>query len=53
MHRLVVDLEARGKSSVLFFDNPAAGSIYHRLGFRDIGHWRMLTFPAEQNQASV
>ncbi|WP_026692279.1 GNAT family N-acetyltransferase [Peribacillus kribbensis] len=27
------------KSLCLFYDNPKAGSIYHRLGFADIGHW--------------
>lgn len=26
----------------LFFDNPAAGHIYHRLGFEDIGQFAML-----------
>lgn len=26
----------------LFYDNPRAGSIYRRLGFKDIGMWRML-----------
>jgi uncharacterized protein len=42
--RLVSDLRARGKSACLFFDDPAAGSIYHRLGFADIGLWKMLKF---------
>lgn len=34
-------LNNRGKSLCLFFDNPKAGSIYHRLGFKDIGMYRM------------
>lgn len=42
--RLVSDLRARGKSACLFFHNPAAGSIYRRLGFVDIGFWKMLKF---------
>ena len=42
--RLVSDLRARHKSACLFFHNPAAGSIYRRLGFTDIGFWKMLKF---------
>jgi hypothetical protein len=42
--RLVSDLRARGKSACLIFHNPEAGTIYHRLGFRDIGMWKMLKF---------
>lgn len=42
--RLVSDLRARKKSACLFFHNPAAGSIYRRLGFTDIGFWKMLKF---------
>lgn len=30
-----------GLEPCLFYDDPAAGSIYRRLGFRDIGPWRM------------
>ena len=44
IYRLLEDLQAKGKSACLFFDNPAAGNIYHRLGFEDIGMWRMLHF---------
>jgi predicted GNAT family acetyltransferase len=44
VYRLVKDLADRGKSACLFFSNPAAGRIYHRLGFRNIGMWRMLHF---------
>jgi hypothetical protein len=36
-------LNKRGKSLCLFFDNPKAGSIYHRLGYKDIGMYRMYT----------
>jgi len=42
--RLVSDLRARGKSACLFFHNPAAGTIYRRLGFQDIGMWKMMKF---------
>jgi len=31
----------KGKSLCLFYDNPDAGSIYHRLGFRPAGEWTM------------
>lgn len=30
------------KSACLFFSNPAAGRIYHRLGFTDLDRWIML-----------
>ena len=26
----------------LFYDNPAAGRIYHRIGFRDVGVYTIL-----------
>lgn len=29
------------KDLCLFFDNPKAGSIYHRIGFKDTGMWTM------------
>jgi len=32
-----------GIQPCLFYDDPAAGSIYRRLGFEDIGRWRMVT----------
>ncbi|MDD4647740.1 MAG: GNAT family N-acetyltransferase, partial [Sphaerochaeta sp.] len=28
----------------LFYDNPAAGAMYHRLGFETIGRWAMMKF---------
>lgn len=34
-------LNVKKKSVCLFFDNPKAGKIYHRLGFKDIGMYRM------------
>ena len=44
VYHLVRGLERRGKSACLFFHNPEAGAIYHRLGFKDIGMWKMLRF---------
>jgi hypothetical protein len=44
VYRLVNDLRRKGKSACLFFHNPAAGTIYHRLGFKDIGMWEILEF---------
>lgn len=35
-------LLAEGKTLCLFYDNPEAGRIYHRLGFEEIGRWTML-----------
>lgn len=33
-----------GKELCLFYDNPAAGLIYKRIGFEDIGFWMMYKF---------
>ncbi len=35
-------LNNRNKTLCLFYDNPEAGKIYHRLGFKDIDKWVML-----------
>jgi predicted GNAT family acetyltransferase len=32
-------LLSEGKSLCLFYDNPAAGNIYKKLGFEDIEKW--------------
>lgn len=40
MSALCTDLLADGFQPCLFYDNPAAGAIYRRLGFEDIGPWR-------------
>lgn len=39
---LCTELLAKGVQPCLFYDNPAAGSIYRRLGFEDIGPWNMV-----------
>ncbi len=41
MNALCRDLLRDGIQSCLFYDNPQAGSIYRRLGFREIGTWRL------------
>ena len=41
-------LNVKGKSICLFFDNPKAGKIYHRLGFVDVGYYRMYERPKKQ-----
>lgn len=42
--KLCSDLLSEGKTPCLFYDNPKAGKIYQRLGFREIGTWNMLRF---------
>lgn len=42
MEDLIRRYQDKGKSLCLFYDNPKAGSIYHRIGFEDIGKWAML-----------
>ncbi|MHA6529049.1 GNAT family N-acetyltransferase [Paenibacillus sp. BAC0078] len=39
--RLCADLLTEGRSLCLFYDNPKAGMIYKKLGFKDIGFWSM------------
>ncbi|WP_078394044.1 GNAT family N-acetyltransferase [Shouchella patagoniensis] len=41
VYRLCSDLHLEGKEPCLFYDNPAAGAIYKRIGFEDIGLWMM------------
>jgi predicted GNAT family acetyltransferase len=45
MEALCYDVLSEGKAICVFYDNPKAGSIYKRLGFKDIGFWTM-NFPA-------
>ena len=44
MSKLCRELLTEGKMLCLFYDNPAAGSIYKRIGFVDIGKWSMWTY---------
>ena len=41
MDALCRELLCDGIQPCLFYDNPQAGSIYRRLGFREIGTWRL------------
>jgi len=37
---LCAELIREGKQPALYWINPAAGAVYHKLGFQPIGHWR-------------
>lgn len=41
MKKLCMDLLREDKVPCLFYNNPAAGRIYHRIGFEDIGRWAL------------
>ena len=41
MTQLCAELITEAKQPCLFYDNPAAGTIYRRLGFQDIGPWSL------------
>ena len=43
MTKLCQDIMAEGKTLCLFYDNPKAGKIYHRLGFKNIDNWAMIS----------
>ncbi len=47
VYHLCQDLLAEGKIPCLFYFNPAAGSIYRKLGFTDIGPWLLLSLKRE------
>lgn len=40
--KLCKDVLEEGKYLCLFYDNPQAGEIYKKLGFKDIGKWTMI-----------
>lgn len=40
--RLSSEMLAEGKKICLFYDNPDAGKMYKRLGFKDIGFWSVV-----------
>ncbi|ALX47504.1 GNAT family N-acetyltransferase [Lentibacillus amyloliquefaciens] len=44
MIRLCEKLLSEGKELCLFYDNPEAGAIYKRIGFKDIGFWMLYTY---------
>ncbi|MDZ7673441.1 MAG: GNAT family N-acetyltransferase [Halanaerobiales bacterium] len=41
MSKLCKEVLDEGKELCLFYDNPQAGKIYKRIGFKDIGIWSM------------
>lgn len=42
LSKLCNDVMLEGKTLCLFYDNPKAGSIYHKLGFKTIDNWMMI-----------
>lgn len=44
VYQLCRDVMAEGKELCLFYDNPDAGRIYERLGFKCIDKWMMVSF---------
>lgn len=42
MRALCRDLLRQRLQPCLFYDNPRAGSVYRRLGFQEVGTWRLL-----------
>jgi predicted GNAT family acetyltransferase len=42
MFAICQDLVADGKEACLFYDDPVAEGIYRRLGFKEMGYWRLL-----------
>ena len=49
MSKLCKEVLSEGKELCLFYDNPAAGKIYKRIGFEDIGTWSMWNIKEETN----
>ena len=42
MARLVLEMEAAGLKTYLFYSNPSAGNTYRAVGFRDIADWKII-----------
>lgn len=42
LSKLCNDYISKGKSLCLFYDNPKAGKVYLKIGFKEIGVWTML-----------
>ncbi|PFV81603.1 GNAT family N-acetyltransferase [Bacillus sp. AFS059628] len=41
LQKMIEDFTNEGRTLCLFYNNPTAGRIYKRLGFKDIGMWTM------------
>jgi len=50
MIHLCSELIIEGKQPCLFYANPAAGSIYRRLGFEDIGPWHLVLLKPQRTE---
>lgn len=48
LSKLCADLLEEDRSLCLFYSNPEAGRVYHKLGFETIGRWKMLIDNREQ-----
>lgn len=46
LSKLCLDLLDEGKSLCLFYDNPKAGNVYHKLGFKTLEKWSMISYDA-------
>ena len=46
---LSLDLQRDGKLPCLFYENPAAGRVYRRLGFEEAGQWAVLYLNAPKS----
>jgi uncharacterized protein len=44
VEKLTSDLLQENKTVCLFYSNPAAGRIYKRIGFQDIGMWSLIRY---------
>lgn len=51
LSKLCDELLSEGKTLCLFYDNPEAGSVYHKMGFESIERWKML-IESEKNSLS-
>ncbi len=45
---LCAELLREGRRPVLYWNHPAAGAVYHKLGFRPIGTWRSVRLEAKE-----
>lgn len=52
LSKLCTDIINEGKSLCLFYNNPSAGSVYLKMGFKTIDDWSMLTFKQEDINTS-
>ena len=44
VQKICEELLGEGKGLCLFYDNPRAGSVYRKLGFKEIGQWSSVFF---------